>query len=114
MKTINQLIIAAAAFAAGIPSADACTSFLVGKKASADGSAMISYAADSHNLYGDIVHTPAADHKAGEMREVRDWDTNRYLCHIPQPSHTYAVTGNMNEHGLAIGESTWGRREELW
>lgn len=113
MKTINRFIIAAAALAAGTTAADACTSFLVGKKASADGSAMISYAADSHNLYGDITHTPAADHKPGETREVRDWDTNRYLCHIPQPAHTYAVTGNMNEHGLAIGESTWGGREEL-
>ena len=104
----------AAAVIMAAPAAEACTSFLVGKKASADGSTMITYAADSHNLYGDIVHTPAADHKPGDMREVRDWDTNRYLLHIPQPAHTYAVTGNINEHGLAISESTWGGREELW
>lgn len=112
MKKILTLILPAALLAA--PAADACTSFLVGKKASADGSTMITYAADSHNLYGDIVHTPAADHAPGAMREVRDWDSNRYLLHIPQPAHTYAVTGNMNEHGLAISESTWGGREELW
>lgn len=114
MKIISQIIIAAALTASVTPVADACTSFLVGKKASADGSAMITYAADSHTLYGDITHTPAADHKKGATREVRDWDSNRYLCDIPQPAHTYAVTGNMNEHGLAIGESTWGGREELW
>lgn len=91
-----------------------CTSFIVGKKASADGSAMITYAADSHTLYGDIVHTPAADHPAGSVRQVVDWDSARPLCTIPQVPHTYAVTGNMNEHGLAISESTWGGREDLW
>ncbi len=91
-----------------------CTSFIVGKKASADGSAMITYAADSHTLYGDIVHTPAADHAPGSMRQVTEWDTGKPLCTIPQIPHTYAVTGNMNEHGLAISESTWGGREDLW
>ena len=91
-----------------------CTSFIVGKKASADGSAMITYAADSHTLYGDITHTPAADHPAGSVRQVVDWDSGRPLCTILQAPHTYAVTGNMNEHGLAISESTWGGREDLW
>ncbi len=81
--------------------------------ATADGSAMITYAADSHTLYGELYSTPAADHAPGEMREVRDWDTGRLLGHIPQPAHTYATVGNINEHGLAISESTWGGREEL-
>ena len=108
-----RTIIAALVIASAVDAA-ACTSFLVGKKASADGSVMITYAADSHTLYGDIVHTPAADHPKGSMRKVYDWDAGRYLMDIPQVSHTYAVTGNMNEHGLAISESTWGGREELW
>lgn len=111
MKTT---IITAAMLALTATGALACTSFIVGKKASADGSAMITYAADSHTLYGDMVHTPAADHPKGSVRQVYDWDSGRYLMDIPQVSHTYAVTGNMNEHGLAIGESTWGGREELW
>lgn len=110
---LKQLIIPALLMA-GAANALACTSFLVGKKASADGSPMITYAADSHTLYGDIVHTPAADHPKGSVRKVFDWDSGRYLMDIPQVSHTYAVTGNMNEHGLAIGESTWGGRKELW
>lgn len=106
-------ILAAAALVVAI-TGWSCTSFIVGKKASADGSAMITYAADSHTLYGDIIHKPAADHPAGSVREVVDWDSNRPLCTIPQVPHTYAVTGNMNEHGLAISESTWGGREDLW
>lgn len=90
-----------------------CTSLLVGKKASADGSSMITYAADSHVLYGELYHYPASDNPTETMREVREWDTNKHLGYIPEVSHTYSVTGNMNEHQLAISESTWGGREEL-
>ena len=92
----------------------ACTNFLVGKNASADGSTMISYAADSYALYGFLHFSPAADHEAGAMRTVRDWDTGRPLGEIPQVSHTDSVVGNMNEHQLTVGETTWGGREELW
>ena len=112
MKSIHTLILTAC-FVAAVPAAEACTSFLVGKNASVDGSTMITYCADSHTLYGDIAHTPAADHAPGTMREVRDWDSNRYLTHIPQPAHTYAVNGNMNENGVAVTESTWGGFKEL-
>lgn len=91
----------------------ACTNLIAGKKATADGSVMITYAADSHNLYGELTHTPAADHPAGAMRKVVEWDTGKPLGEIPQPSHTYAVTGNMNEHQVVIGETTWGGKEEL-
>lgn len=90
-----------------------CTSLLVGRKASADGSSMITYAADSHVLYGELYHYPASDNPKGAMREVREWDTNKHLGYIPEVHHTYSVTGNMNEHQLAISESTWGGREEL-
>ena len=91
----------------------ACTNFLVGKDASADGSTMISYAADSYSLYGFLHFSPAADYPEGAMREVRDWDTGRPLGSIPQVRHTYSVVGNMNEHQLTIGETTWGGRAEL-
>ena len=91
----------------------ACTNFLVGKDASVDGSTMISYAADSYALYGYLHFAPAADHAPGAMREVNDWDTGKPLCTIPQVAHTYNVVGNMNEHQLTIGETTWGGRSEL-
>ncbi len=91
----------------------ACTSLIATPGATTDGSTLITYAADSHTLYGDMAYKPAADHKAGEMRKIYDWDSNRYLGEIPEVPHTYAVMGNMNEHGLTIGESTWGGRHEL-
>lgn len=92
---------------------EACTNLIAGKKASADGSVMITYAADSHNLYGMLTHTPAADHKPGEMRKVVEWDSGKPLGEIPQIPHTYNVVGNMNEHQVAIGETTWGGHKEL-
>lgn len=95
------------------PLAEACTNFLVGKDASSDGSTIISYAADSYSLYGFLRFSPAADYPAGAMREVKDWDTGRPLGQIPQVAHTYSVVGNMNEHQLTIGETTWGGRPEL-
>ena len=94
--------------------AQACTNFIVGKNASVDGSTMISYAADSYGMYGFLHFAPAADHEEGAVREVTDWDTGRPQGSIPQVRHTYSVVGNMNEHQVAIGETTWGGREELW
>lgn len=93
--------------------AEACTGLLVGKNASTDGSVMISYAADSHTLYGELYHWPAKDWPAGSMLEIREWDTNKPLGKIAQVPHTYSVTGNMNEHQVAITESTFGGRPEL-
>ncbi|MDR2917054.1 MAG: C69 family dipeptidase, partial [Tannerella sp.] len=91
----------------------ACTGFLVGKKASVDGSVMISYAADSHTLYGEMYHWPAAVWPKGALLEVVEWDTGKPLGKIPQVEQTYSVVGNMNEYQLAITESTWGGRPEL-
>ncbi|MCG8410798.1 MAG: C69 family dipeptidase [Bacteroidales bacterium] len=91
----------------------ACTNFLVTKGASTDGSTMITYAADSHALYGELYHWPAADHPKGTMLKVYEWDTGKYLGEIEQASHTYNVVGNMNEFQLAIGETTYGGRKEL-
>ncbi len=91
----------------------ACTNLLVGKKASADGSTLITYAADAHVLYGDLQYLPAADHKPGDQRAIYDWDEGHFHGNIPEVPHTYAVIGNMNEHQLTIAESTYGGREEL-
>ena len=93
--------------------ADACTSLLAGKAATADGSTMITYNADSYVLYGELYMQPAADYPAGTMVDVYEWDTQKYLGQIEQVEHTYATVGNMNEHQLAIAESTWSSRPEL-
>ena len=91
----------------------ACTNFLITKGASVNGSTMITYAADSHTLYGELYFWPAAKYPAGTMLKVYEWDTGRFLGEIPQARETYIVNGNMNEHALAIGETTYGGREEL-
>lgn len=93
--------------------ANACTSLLAGKKASADGSTLITYAADAHTLYGALNYMPAAKHAKGSMRDVRDWDTNKLWGQIPEAEQTYKVVGNMNEHQLTITESTWTCKHEL-
>ncbi|MDD4602920.1 MAG: C69 family dipeptidase [Bacteroidales bacterium] len=92
----------------------ACTNFIITKGASADGSVMISYSADSHVLYGALYHWAARDWPAGSMVDVTEWDTGKPMGKIPQVKHTYNVIGNMNEHQLAIGETTYGGREELY
>ena len=91
----------------------ACTNFLFTKGATKDGSTMVTYAADSHTLYGELYHWPAQDWPKGSWLEVYDWDTGKYMGRIPQVEHTYNVVGNMNEYQLAIGETTYGGREEL-
>lgn len=91
----------------------ACTNLLVGKAASTDGSTFISYSADSYSLYGELYHWPAKKYAPGAMLKVYDWDTNKYLGEIKQAAETYNVVGNMNEHQLTIGETTFGGREEL-
>ncbi|MCK4537284.1 MAG: C69 family dipeptidase [Candidatus Krumholzibacteria bacterium] len=91
----------------------ACTNFLVTNGASVDGSTMITYAADSHVLYGELYHWPARDHLPGSMLDIYEWDTGKYLGQIPQVAHTYSVVGLINEHQVSIGETTWGGRSEL-
>ncbi len=90
-----------------------CTNFIITRGATADGSVMITYAADSHTLYGELYHWKAADWPSGSMLKVVEWDTGKYLGEIKQVAHTYSVVGNMNEHQVAIGETTFGGREEL-
>ena len=93
--------------------ANACTNVLVTKNASVDGSTLVSYAADSHDLYGELYYWPAAKYEAGSMLKVYEWDTSKYLGEIDQVPFTYTVIGNMNEHQLTIAETTYGGRKEL-
>lgn len=92
----------------------ACTNYIITKGASADGSVMISYAADSHTLFGELYFHPAMDYPAGTLYHVVEWDTGKPLGAIKQIAHTYSVIGNMNEFQVAIGETTYGGREELY
>jgi len=92
---------------------NACTNFIVTKGASVNGSTMITYSADSHVLYGELYFWPARDYPAGTMLDVYEWDTNKHMGKIPQVAHTYSVVGNMNEHQLSIGETTYGGIEGM-
>ncbi len=91
----------------------ACTNVLITKGATADGSTMIAYVADSHTLYGALYFIPAQDHLPGEKVDIYEWDTGKYLMSIPQVPHTYQVVGFMNEFQVSIGETTFGGRHEL-
>ena len=113
-KSLIAALLLLSPFTLHLSTIQACTNFLVGKNASADGSTMISYAADSYGMYGFLHFSPAADYEDGAMRDVTDWDTGRPQLRIPQVKHTYSVVGNMNECQVTIGETTWGGREELW
>ena len=91
----------------------ACTNFIVGKKASVDGSVICSYSADSYGMFQGLAHFPAAKHPKGTMRQVYDWDTNKYGGEILEAEETYNVIGNINEWQVTIGETTFGGREEM-
>jgi dipeptidase len=91
----------------------ACTNFMVTKGASADGSTMITYAADAAQLYGALYYRPAATYPAGTMMTIYSWHERKNQGQIPQARQTYSVVGNMNEHQLAISETTFGGRDEL-
>lgn len=90
-----------------------CTNLIVTKGASTDGSIMVTYSADSHQLYGELYFWPAATWPEGTMLKIFEWDSGRYIGEIPQAPVTYSVTGNMNEYQLLIGETTYGGRREF-
>ncbi len=101
------------AFLMAATAAMACTNFIVGKKASADGSVICSYNADDYGLFIGLCHYPAGKHAKGEMRDIIDWDTHKYIGQIPEAPETYNVIGNINEYQVTIGETTYGGREEM-
>lgn len=111
-KTTQLATIILGAITLMAANAFSCTNFLITKGATKDGSTMITYAADSHVLYGELYYNQAAKYSAGTMFQVIDWDTGKPLAKIPQVAQTYVTVGNMNEWGLAIGETTYGGREE--
>ncbi|MBQ9660551.1 MAG: C69 family dipeptidase [Bacteroidales bacterium] len=110
MRKFLCTILSLALLAAG--RTDACTNIIVTPGASADGSSLISYAADSHGLFGELYFRPAARFGAGSLLPIREWDTGRPLGSIAQVERTWQTVGNMNEHQLIIAETTWGGREE--
>ncbi len=113
-KTLLILGLIVAGFLGLYQPSTACTNFIFTKGTTIDGSVLITYSADSHVLYGELYFRPARDYPAGTMYEVIEWDTGKPLGKIPQVRHTYSVVGNMNEHQVAIGETTYGGREELF
>lgn len=110
LKKITLVILTAMT---GFITADACTSFLVGKKASSDGSTIITYNQDSYGMYGRLLYLSAGKHAVGSVRKIVDGDTNHYLGEIPEAPYTYAVMGYINEHQVGITETTFGGRHEL-
>ena len=115
MSRLSKAILTIAVAIMGLNAIDsqACTNVLVTKGASVDGSNMISYAADSHQLFGELYYEPAGIWGANDMRAVYEWDTGKFLGYIPQTARTYQRVGNMNEHQLIIAETTYGGRPEL-
>ena len=112
-RLVKAILTLTVAVTAGNLDSKACTNVIVTKGATVDGSNMISYAADSHQLYGELYFSPAGIWNTGDMRKVNEWDTGKFLGEIPQAARTYQRVGNMNEHQLIIAETTYGGRHEL-
>ena len=113
MNKIFASAMMAVAMMGSVSEAEACSNFIVGKKASVDGSVMCSYSADDYGMFQNLCHYPAAKHAKGEMRKIFDWDSNKYHGEIPEVAETYNVIGNINEWQVTIGETTYGGREEM-
>jgi dipeptidase len=113
MNKIHYILILFFLLTAASSTSFACTNLIITKKASRDGSVMITYAADSHTRYGAIAFHPAADHKPGDLCEVYHYESGKFLGTIPEVAHTYSVIQFMNEHQVAIGETTFGGLDSL-
>ena len=109
---MKSLVLSAAMLFAS-SGAFACSNLIVGKKASVDGSVMVSYNADDYGMFGHLCHYPAGTHPKGTMRQIYDWDSGVYHGEIEEAPVTYNVIGNINEFQLSIGETTYGGREEM-
>lgn len=109
---MKSLILSAAMLLAS-EGAFACSNLIVGKKASVDGSVLVSYNADDYGMFGYLCHYPAGTHPKGTMRQIYDWDSGVYHGEIEEAPVTYNVIGNINEFQLSIGETTYGGREEM-
>jgi dipeptidase len=103
-------LVAAILLQAAAP-ASACTNFIAGKKATTDGSVIVTYTCDGE-FHPILRRIPAADHEPGAMQEIANWN-GEVLGEIPYPAHTHGVVNLMNDHQVAIAETTTGGREEL-
>ena len=110
---MKKIVLSLVLLCASVMWAEACTNFIVGKKASTDGSVICSYNADDYGMFIGLCHYPAAKHAAGDMRQIYNWDTGVYQGEIPEAAETYNVIGNINEWQVTIGETTYGGREEM-
>ncbi len=113
METARKAALTAILLAAGLSRAAACTNFIVGRLASADGSVMCTYNADDYGMFTGLFHSPAGMHEPGETRRIYDYDTREFHGEIPEAGQTYNVIGNINEFQVSIGETTFGGREEM-
>jgi dipeptidase len=112
-QQLTAILLVFALLFGSISTSNACTNYLITKGASVDGSTMISYSADAHVLYGELYHWKAATWPEGAMLDIYEWDTGKFLGQIRQARQTYNVVGNINEHQVAIGETTFGGLPEL-
>lgn len=109
---MKKILLTVALLAVAI-AGQACTNFIVGKKASADGSVFCTYNADDYGMFIGLCHYPAGKHPKGQMRQIYDWDTKEYHGQIPEAEETYNVIGNINEYQVTIAETTFGGRHEM-
>jgi len=113
MNLVTRLLVSTFLLSQALQPLLGCTNLVAGSGATVDGSTIITYSADSHTLYGELYHWKASDWPEDAQVDIKEWDTGKPLGRIPQIAHTYSVIGNMNEHQVTIGESTFGGREEL-
>ena len=113
MKRLISLALAAACLVSGMEKADACTNFIVGKKASVDGSVICTYNCDGFGFASSLSYSAPGKHEPGEQIAVRGWGPNSTVHYIAQAPYTYSVVGLMNEKQVSIVETTWDGRKEL-
>ncbi len=92
--------------------AHACTSIIVSRGASKDGSVLVTYSADAPFM-PRLLRVAGGEHPAGSMVDVKGWENDRINGQIPQAARTYTVVGLMNENQVSMGETTTGGRREL-
>src|SRR5215469_6083020 len=113
LKAFRKVTVLALAVVCGWSSlAVACTSIVVSRGASKDGSVMVTYSADAPFM-PKLLYVPGGTHKAGEPIQIRGWEDDRLCGPVRQVAKTYSVVGLMNENQLSLGETTTGGRREL-
>lgn len=91
----------------------ACTDFIFTKGATKDGSTIITYMADSYGLYGELFYHHPTQYPAGSNINLY-WKDGKPQISLPQVDNPYNVVAYINEHQVAMGESTFTGRRECW